>query len=216
MPSQNFEFAYHLGGGKQGDIGYALGAKSAVTNPFDPVVLTTAAAQTTSSNPVARKLLAADVTASYLEGGAKAGIYGFAGQEHYSNSSGVASTQAVPSSISAAGQPILPLPNYGAGIDADPTIGYSRLKIYLATPENVFKGKLGGGGDLTATNAHKNTKAGIDISGSGSTAIYTVDTSESVKPLIIIGFDEVDPTWVYFTVDPLYCQSRTGVNYSTQ
>ncbi len=213
MP-QNFEPARRADG-RAPLIRYYIGHKSAVDNVGDPLVLTTAAAETTSSYPVARKLLAADVTASYLQGGVIGGLLGFLAASYYSTSGGAPTSQPAAGSASAAGQPVLQIPQYGAGIPVDENISYGKMKVWVADDSAEFWGKLGGGGTTTATAALVGTRAGIDISGSGSTAIFTVDTSESSKPLQITGWDPLDTTRVKFKVLKSF-QQIEGVPYTSQ
>lgn len=209
--SRNFDFAYaHQA--PHPDIAYPLNAKSETINVGDPLVLTTDSDETTGSTPVARVLLAADVSASYQEGGATAGIYGFAAASAVTDASGVASSAPAYANKLASAEPTLQVPTYGASIDVDPNIGYTRIKTFVAHPHIVFRGKLGGGGTTTASAALIGTSAGIDI----ASGVFTVDTSESVKPLTIVGWDQSNPAYVFFTVKPAYCQALTGVLYTSQ
>lgn len=189
-----------------------LNGKSTTIQGGHPVVITTNATYTTASNPVVRSLVAADVSASYQEGGSTAGILGFACHDAQTTSGGVASTQFVYSLKGASAEPTLALPSYGMGQPADGNIGYTNIMVWLALPGTVFRGKLGGGGTTTASNLLVNVAAGIDISGT----TYTVDTSESVKPLVIIGWDPSATGYVYFQVKAAYCQILTGVDFTSQ
>lgn len=189
-----------------------LNGKSTTIQAGHPVVITTNATYTTSSYPVVRSLVAGDISASYQEGGSTAGILGFSLEDYVTTSGGVDSTQFVYSAKAGAAEPVLVIPSYHAGVPVDPTILYTKMMVALALPGVVFRGKLGGGGTTTATEALVNTKAGIDL----NAGVYTVDTSESVKPLTIIGWDVNNTAYVYFEVQQTYCQLTTGVNYSSQ
>lgn len=206
----NFEYAYNRNG-KVPFIEYALNAKSATVKAGDPLVRSYHADISTASNPVVRRLTAADITADYLQT-AKAGIYGFAAHDFITNSSGVPSTPTSYANKAASADPIYALPSYGSGLAVDPTISYGQAKVYVATPDMVFRGKLGGGGTTTMSNVLVGTLAGIDIA---AVTTFTIDTSEPDKVIIIVGWDQIDTAYCYFSVVGEYCQALNGVNYST-
>lgn len=193
---------------------HKLNGKSRTLYGFDPVVLSShSGVISASSGPAIRHLAAADVSASYQEGGANAGVFGFLASEGGTvDSSGIMGTRPVPSSKLSTKEPNFMMPTYAFGLTPDPNTGYTLVPVYYAIPGIQFKCKLGGGGTLVGSNALIGTKAGIDISGT----TFTLDTSETVKPLNIVDWDPNDTTYVWAEVDVDYCQYLTGVNYTTQ
>ena len=203
-----------------------------VTNPEAffgvPLCLSTYTGLTTSSMPVLRPLLPADITALFTQT-TVAGIYGFAKHGFKTDSSGIANKQSVYSGKSAYAEPISNVPSIGFSLNTEPTNGYTRSTTWLAVPGMRFWAKLYTG--LTASQALVETNAGIDITGSGTTAspyVYTVNTAgnsiagtppgSDVKTLRIVDWDQYDPDKLKVLVEvrAAYCQSLTNVTYTAQ
>ena len=205
--AQTIEFAYNKLTGRP-DVAWIANAKSSTINAGDPVVISTKSTLNTASMPVARSLLAADISASLQEGGSTCGVYGVAAFYAKTDANGVANSQDVYSGKKASAEPILALPSIGAGHQPESTNSYTKLKVFLFTPNNVFWGKLKTG---SASSASINARVGLDL----TSTTYTVDTAASLKTATIVGWDPSDTTKVLFTMDSAYCQSITGVNFST-
>lgn len=181
--------------------------KGCVIAVGDPVVLTTKSTLTNGGVVICRTLLAADIAAVYKESTPIAGLLGFAGWTQTTDSNGRPIAVA-PSGVAADAMPVYPLPGLGGSLDSDPTSKFARIKVFLATETAIFKGKLKTG---SADSTLLNTAAGIDLTASA----FTVDTGAATKLLTIVGWDALNPAWVFFQVQPAYCQSKTFVNYAT-
>jgi hypothetical protein len=195
-------------------------------NYGDLIVLTTKSTLTANSVPVARMLLAADVTASYEEGGNICGVLGVMITSQTSTSAtGVAGA----SSNAYPGGTIYPLPNdsarYPAYIQAS---GRSVLRVAVAS-DNVFVAALyTGGGSVTLGDQYNNTLAGLNLSTTSGVTTYTVNTGAAVKCLTIIGPVIDQPGYntlvaqnaagplVYVKFLGAYAQNLIGYNYSSQ
>jgi hypothetical protein len=183
-----------------------LNAKSTTIQGGDWVVVTTAAADTTASNPVVRTLIQDDIDDLYES--PIAGVLGIAKHDAVTTSGGVASTQWVYASKAAAAEPTTAIPSYGMGQPPDPNISYTQMMVFVATPDVIYRGKLASG--QTGSNLLLGTTAGITI----TAALFTVDTGATTKILNIVGWDPSNTAFVYFTVQAAYCQLLTSVAYA--
>lgn len=178
----------------------------------DIVVLTTVSAKTTSSTPVIRPLLAADIAALYQDGsGNVCGIFGIAQHTQSTNSSGIVATQPSVTNVAASARPIYALPGVSAGYEVDPNVGFSLDNPIIADDTTLFRANLVTG---TATSAIVGTLAGVDL----TSGVYTVSTSATTKIFTIEDIDDQDPngTAVYVRVLPAFQQYSTGFPYTAQ
>lgn len=195
----------------------------------DVICLTQNSSLTSSANTVARMLLAADVTAVYKEGTPVAGIYGIARDSASSNASGVA--QAPPPLGGVQTSAAIPYPYAYAGMmPVDDATGRSQLSADVFFPGQIFAGALyPGGGAVTVQHQYDETLAGLRLSTTSGVTTYLVDVGATTKILRIISPNTQDPLYntlvatsasfgceVFFEVLEAYCQSLTGVPYSTQ
>lgn len=186
---------FALGGGlglkSYSDSGLPLQAfplgKSITLYPGDPVVLTTAAAKTTSSTPVVVPLANAhqiagaataygasaiqeDASGNDIASAQVIGILGFATSAVVTNGSGVGYARPAPPGVSSGVQPIYSIPSVAYGYPLWPTIGHSQDRIALASDDLLVWGGLW---EATAvTTALIGRRVGIRISTINSIPSY--------------------------------------------
>ena len=139
--------------------------------------------------------------------GGNAGIYGvWESGDVDTNSSGLIT--ATPST----GGVIFGSPNYSAGLTIDRDSTRVNGRVIVATPDTIFRGKLNSG---TASSALVGEACGLTLATSSGVTTYTINQT---APLIgnITGYDQNDNTFVFFTVQPAYCQVLTGIVYTAQ
>jgi hypothetical protein len=189
----------------------------------DVVVATTKSTLTAAAAVVIRMLLAADKTAHYKEGTPVAGILGVAAYGAATDGGGAISGGVLPANVAASSQPIYNFPSAGSGISPDSNTNRDKIQYYPFNALNIFSGVL----DATssaATPALNGTLAGFILTTSNGVTTYTIHTGAAAADqcIIILGCDEVDPLYgsvggrVFFQGVPSFCQSLTGVPYSTQ
>lgn len=197
----------------------------------DLVVLTTAAALTSSGNVVCRQLLAADKTAHYKEGTPVAGILGVAQSSVQTNASGVAI--AAPPLGGVTTNAAIPYPHSGPSLQqSDVASGRSYINVATFGGNNIFHAGLNtSGGAITLAHQYDNTLGGFTLSTTNGVTTFTVNVTDTgVDACVEILYpDEQDPLYntlvgtsatqfatVFFRVLPSFAQILTGVNYSTQ
>lgn len=187
----------------------------------DPVVLTTKSTLTSGGIAVVRQLLAADKTAHYKEGTPVAGLLGLAEYDCSTDSNGSINGSVPPAGVTPGAQVVYNFPSMSGDSPPDTATNRSRIQVYLFNLTNVFQGYLN---SAVASHALDGTLAGIILSTTSGVTTWTIDTGAAAADqcLTIIKPNETDPLYnaaagpVFFQVLPAFCQSLTGVPYSTQ
>lgn len=185
----------------------------------DAVVKTTKSTLTANVVPVIRTLLAADVTATYQQGGSIAGIWGMACEDVTTNSSGQAIQSPTLGNIATGGSVIYPYSYDGLqAVDSNTVRSYTR--VIQATGNMVFAAKLTAA-SAVGTPALITTNAALTLTGTAPTT-FTVDTTGgSTNCIQIVGINTSDPNYgahgceVFFVILPTYRQGDTGVLYTS-
>lgn len=222
MPGIRFAYAV---GGQVGvpDLIQGLlagGSAGGVTiNYGDMVVRTTKSTLTANAVPVFRTLLAADVTATYQQGGNIAGIYGMGMEDVTTNSSGQATSPPALGGIATGGQVVYPYGYDGLqAVDSNTSRSYTR--VLEATGNMVFAAKLTTA-SAVGSPALIQTAAALTLTGTNPT-VFTVDTTGgSTNCIEIVGINTSDSNYglhgceVFFVVLPTYRQGTTNVLYTS-
>jgi len=189
---------------------YEVCADSTTAQAGDPVVKTTNSSLTTSSVPVFRPVLAADISALYKESSSVCGILGFNCDYWKTDSSGVANTPNTPSTKSGSAEPVRPAPTLASIVPNDPTTTYAMSGVYYMQPGVRARVKVKS--TVTPSAAIVGTTAGIDL----TSGVYTLDTAATTKIFLITDWYSNDLTTVEVELLPAYQQLALGNNYSSQ
>ena len=186
----------------------------------DFVVKTTKSTLTANVVPVVRTLLAADVTATYQQTGAIAGIFGLALEDVTTNPSGQATSPPAIGGIATGGQVVYP---YGYdGLQAvDPNTLRNYTRVIEATGAMVFAIKLSAA-SAVGTPALVGTSAALLLTTVNGITTFNVDTTNATTAVLqIVGINTSDPLYgakgceVFCLVLPAYRQGTTNVLYSS-
>lgn len=187
----------------------------------DLVVLTTKTTLTSGGIVVTRMLLAADKTAHYKEGTPVAGIFGVSPYDAATDANGIVNASVPAPNIATGAAISYNFPSMSGDAPPDTATNRSRVQPFLANLTNVFVGALD---SATASHALDGTLAGFILTVSSGVTTYTIDTGAAAADqcITIIKPNESDPLYnaakgsVFFQFLPAFCQSLTGVSYSTQ
>lgn len=192
----------------------------------DLVALTIASALTASSIAVVRMLLAADKTAHYKESTPVAGILGLAEYDCATDGNGVLNGNVPPAGVTPGASITYNFPSMGQGTPVDSATNRSRIQIYEANLQNVFVGALTTEGAANANHALDGLGGGLILTTSGGVTTYTLDDDPAAADtcIVFVKPDESDPNYnvangggrMFFQFLPAFCQSLTGIQYSSQ
>jgi len=188
----------------------------------DLCVLTTNTNLTAGGIPVVRPLLQADITNTYQQGGANAGVLGVFTEDIVTNASGQIFAQPT-FGITQPVQVVFSMPAPSGRMPPEAATGRHHVNVIVSTSANIFKGRLAPNYAAGATHALDGTTAGIQIVTTNGVSTYYVDPAATTKILTILKPDETDRAYnvasgsglVFFQFLPTYSQYVNGLNYST-
>jgi hypothetical protein len=183
--------------------------------------LTANAPGTSTPVPVLRTLLAADVTATYQQGGSICGIFGAIEEDVTTNGSGQATSPPAFGGIATGGQVQYP---YGqAGLNqVDPLTARGQVRVLQATGANVYGIKLSAASAIGTPALIGKSVALLLTTLSNGQTLFQVDTTNATTAVLeIVGINTSDPNYgaagceVFCVVLPTYRQGDLGVYYSS-
>ena len=146
------------------------------------------------------------------------GIIGFSGYDITTDASGYCLSTIVPSSVSAAIQPVTPIPQYSAGVTWDKVDDRPELGVFIADDDTEFRIRLTTGGSaVTVTEAYVGTPVGLIL----SSGVWSADVAASTKCAVITRVFPNDMNYntssalchVAIKIKPAYQQIKTGLRY---
>lgn len=155
-----------------------------------------------------RRLLAADKTANYLQGGVAVGVLGIAADGYTTSSTGLTNGNPTFSTLPQAVQ--FQAVNEAAVSLADPQYGRSMANVIGARQGVRFMGRVNintttYASGLRLTSQLNGTRAGLILTANGNETIYSIDTAAAAA-------DQILQIVEAYTGDPNYNRTVTGTD----